>query len=64
MTVAAGITLAILVATFALLIKTKIPPPVVFLGSLAAALTFRLASQAELLKGFQNSGMLTVASCL
>jgi len=60
MTAAAGITLAILVATFALLIKTKIPPPVVFLGSLTAALTFRLAPQAELLKGFQNSGMLTV----
>lgn len=60
MTVAAGITLAILTATFALLIKTKIPPAVVFIGSLTAALTFRLAPQAELLKGFQNSGMLTV----
>ena len=60
MTVAAYIILAILVVLFYLLIKTKIPPPVVFLGGLAAALTFNLAPQAELLKGFRNPGMLTV----
>ena len=60
MTIAAYATLGILVATFVLLIKTKIPPAVIFLGSLAAALTLQLAPQAELLKGFSNSGMLTV----
>ncbi len=60
MSIAAYMTLAILVVTFVLLIKTKIPPPVVFLGALTAALTFQLAPQAELLKGFRNSGMLTV----
>ncbi len=60
MTVSAAITLAILIGTFILLIKTKIPPPVVFIGALTAALTFQLAPQEELLKGFRNSGMLTV----
>ena len=60
MTVAAYITLAMLVVTFILLIKTKSPPPVVFLGSLTAAMTFQLAPQEELLKGFHNTGTLTV----
>ena len=60
MTVAAYITIAILTLTFGLLIKTKIPPPVVFLGALTLALTFKLAPPNELLKGFSNSGMLTV----
>lgn len=54
------ITLAILTLTFALLIKTKIPPPAVFMGALTLALTFKLAPQNELLKGFRNPGMLTV----
>lgn len=60
MTVDAYITLAVLAVVFALLIKTKIPPPAVFLGALAVGLTFKLAPQDELLKGFRNSGMLTV----
>ncbi len=60
MIVDAYITIAILVVTSALLIKTKIPPPAVFLGALTVAMTFNLAPLDELLKGFRNSGMLTV----
>ena len=60
MTVDAYITIAILVVTFVLLIKTKIPPPAVFLGALTVAMTFNLAPLDELLKGFRNSGMITV----
>ena len=62
MTVDAYITIVILIITFGLLLKTKIPPPVVFLGALTLAITFRLAPEKELLKGFRNSGMLTVGA--
>ncbi len=61
MTLAAYITLALLLALFILLIKTKIPAPAIFLGALTVALTLRLAPAHELLKGFSNQGMLTVA---
>ena len=60
MTTDAYITIAILTATFGLLIKTKIPPPAVFLGALTMAISFELAPLAHLLKGFRNPGMLTV----
>jgi di/tricarboxylate transporter len=57
----AYITLALLLALFVLLIKTKIPAPAIFVGALAAAMTLKLAPAEELLKGFSNQGMLTVA---
>lgn len=37
------ITIAILALTFALLIKSKIPPVAVFVGALTLTITFRLA---------------------
>lgn len=61
MTLAAYIMLALLIAVFVLLIKTKIPAPAVFMGALALAMTLKLAPADELLKGFSNQGMLTVA---
>lgn len=61
MTLDAYFTLAILVVTFGLLIKTQLPAVAVFMGSLGAAITFNLAPTDELLKGFSNQGMLTVA---
>ncbi len=61
MTLSAYLTLAILVVTFGLLIKTKLPAAAVFMGALAAAITLNLAPTDELLKGFSNQGMLTVA---
>jgi di/tricarboxylate transporter len=62
MTVDAYITLTILAVTFALLIKTKLPPAAVFLGALTLSITFRLAPLEQSLQGFSNSGMLTVGA--
>ena len=56
----AYLTLAILALTFALLIKTKIPPVAIFLGALTLTITFRLAPVDQSLKGFANSGMMTI----
>ena len=61
MSLNAYLTLAILVVTFGLLVKTKLPAAAVFLGALTAAITLNLAPTQELLKGFSNQGMLTVA---
>ena len=58
------ITIAILTLTFALLIKSKIPPVAVFVGALTLTITFRLAPLGESLKGFSNPGMLTVGALL
>jgi di/tricarboxylate transporter len=58
------ITIAILALTFALLIKSKIPPVAVFVGALTLTITFRLAPLSDSLKGFSNSGMLTVGALL
>ncbi|UCH20488.1 MAG: hypothetical protein JSU83_18380 [Deltaproteobacteria bacterium] len=62
MSVDAYITIAILALTFALLIKTKLPPAAVFVGALALTMTFRLASLDQSLDGFANPGMLTVGA--
>ena len=61
MSIAAYLTLALLLGLFVLLVKTKIPAPAVFVGALAVAMTLQLAPTDELLKGFSNQGMLTVA---
>jgi di/tricarboxylate transporter len=61
MSIDAYLTLALLLILFVLLVKTKIPAPAVFTGALAVALTLKLAPADELLKGFSNQGMLTVA---
>ena len=58
------ITIAILTLTFALLIKSKIPPVAVFIGALTLTITFRLAPLGSSLKGFSNPGMLTVGALL
>jgi len=62
MTVQAWIMLGILAAMFALLVWGRFPNWLVFMGTLTACLTFRLAPHAALLKGFSNSGVLTVAA--
>ena len=64
MTIDQYITIAILALTFALLIKSKIPPVAVFVGALTLTITFRLAPLDQSLKGFSNSGMLTVGALL
>ena len=62
MTLDAWLTLAILVALFVMLIKTKLPAWIIFLGALTVALTLGLAPEEELLKGFSNSGVITVGA--
>ena len=47
MTLEMWITAIILVGMFALLIKTKVPPVVVFVGALTLTITFRLAPLEE-----------------
>jgi hypothetical protein len=58
------ITIAILALTFALLIRSRVPPVAVFVGALTLTITFRLAPLGESLKGFSNPGMLTVGALL
>jgi len=58
------ITTLILVGMFGLLIKTKIPPVVIFVGALTLTITFRLTPLGESLKGFSNQGMLTIGALL
>src|SRR5215510_6705337 len=62
MTAAAWITLALLIAMFVLLVWNKLPIWLVFIGTITVAMTLQLASPAALLKGYSNTGVLTVAA--
>ena len=62
MTIAAWLTVAILLGLFVLLITTKLPPWAIFLGALTLAITLRLAPEKDLLLGFANSGVITVGA--
>jgi di/tricarboxylate transporter len=53
---------AILGGTFGLLIFTRLPPAAVFLGALTLTITFELAPLEASLKGFSNSGVLTIGA--
>jgi len=57
----ASVTLGVLVVMFALLIWDRLPAWLVFVGTLTAAMTLKLASADALLKGFSNTGVMTVA---
>ena len=60
MSLDAYLTVAILSLAFGLLITTRIPPVAIFVGALTLAITFGLAPLNQCLKGFSNSGMLTI----
>ena len=62
MPLAAWLTVALLIGLFVLLIVTKWPPWVIFLGALTIALTLKLAPENQLLLGFANSGVITVGA--
>lgn len=62
MSTSALITLAILIAMFALLVWNKLPTWLVFIGALTVSMTLQLAPAAGLLKGFSNTGVATVAA--
>ena len=60
MSIDAWLTVAILIATFALLLLTKIPPVAVFLGALTLSVTLGLATLEASLTGFSNPGVITI----
>src|ERR1044072_7741229 len=62
MTVAAWTTLGLLVAMLVLLVWNKLPIWLVFIGTITVAMTLQLASPAALLKGYSNTGVVTVAA--
>ena len=62
MSIDSYITIGILALTFGLLIKTKLPPAVTFVGALTLTITFRLAPLDDCLKGFSNPGVLTIGA--
>jgi di/tricarboxylate transporter len=47
---------------FVFLVWNKLPIWLVFIGTLTVAMTLRLASPADLLKGYSNAGVITVAA--
>lgn len=61
MTTEAWLMVALLAAMMALLVWGKIPSWIVFMGTLTAAMTLKLAPVDELLSGFSNPGVVTVA---
>ncbi|MDX1396163.1 MAG: SLC13 family permease, partial [Gemmatimonadota bacterium] len=62
MSLDAWLIVAILLATFAVLLLTRIPPVAVFLGALTLSVTLGLAPLDASLSGFANSGVLTVGA--
>ncbi len=62
MTTSAWITLFLLVAMFVLLVWNKLPIWLVFIGTLTVAMTLQLATPESLLKGYSNTGVITVAA--
>ncbi len=61
MTTAAWITLGLLIATIGFLVWNKLPIWLVFIGAITVAMTLQLASPSDLLKGYSNTGVVTVA---
>ena len=62
MTNPAWITLVLLIAMFVMLVWNKLPIWLVFIGTLTVAMTLRLAPPGALLKGYSNTGVITVAA--
>jgi di/tricarboxylate transporter len=62
MSIQAWLTLGLLIAMFAALAWDKFPTWLVFIATLTAMMTLKLASPEALVKGFGNVGVLTVAA--
>ncbi len=62
MTITAWTTLGLLVAMFVFLVWNRLPIWLVFIGTITVAMTLKLAAPAALLKGFSNTGVVTVAA--
>ena len=55
-------TLGLLVTTIVFLVWNKLPIWLVFIGAITVAMTLRLAAPSDLLKGYSNTGVVTVAA--
>jgi len=62
MTTQAWLMTGLLVMMFALLVWDRFPTWLVFIGTLTVAMTLRLTTIDELLRGFSNPGVITVAA--
>jgi di/tricarboxylate transporter len=62
LTTAGWMTLGLLIVTIVFLVWNKLPIWLVFIGAMTLAMTLRLASPADLLKGYSNTGVITVAA--
>lgn len=62
MTTQAWLMAGLLVMMFALLVWDRFPTWLVFIGTLTVAMTLRLTTIDELLRGFSNPGVITVAA--
>ncbi|PWT95305.1 MAG: hypothetical protein C5B55_01475 [Blastocatellia bacterium] len=62
MTAAAWTTLALLIGMFLFLVWNKFPIWLVFITTITVAMTLKLAPAAALLKGYSNTGVITVAA--
>jgi len=60
--IGAWITLLLVVSMFAILASDVLPSWLVFIGTLTAMMTLKLAPEQSLVKGFGNVGVLTVAA--
>lgn len=62
MTTQAWLMAGLLVMMFALLVWDRFPTWLVFIGTLTIAMTLKLTTIDELLRGFSNPGVITVAA--
>jgi di/tricarboxylate transporter len=62
MTAAAWTTLGLLMVMFGFLVWNRLPIWLVFIGTITVAMTLELAPAAALLKGYSNTGVITVAA--
>lgn len=62
MAIQAWLTLVLLIVMFAVLAWDRFPAWLVFIATLTAMMTLKLASPQALVKGFSNTGVLTVAA--
>lgn len=58
----AWITLSIIVGMFLLLLRSKLPAWLIFMGAITLFITLRIAEPGDLLSGFSNSSVITVGA--
>ena len=62
MPISAWLTIILLMVMITLLVKTDLPPVVIYLGTLTLAIVLRLTPLDHAIKGFSNQGILTIGA--